>query len=81
MKYFPARRRIAARGTDLRVRPGDRCGLRTSRTFLPPGHAERIFLYLVRQNILRVTYSEPDMCSYIGVVTAAPLNRPKLNKP
>ena len=65
-EIFPARRRIAARGTDLR-----RCvpetvavsGTSLFGPFPPPGHAERIFSFVRQKHLLRVTYSEPDMCS------------------
>ena len=65
-EIFPARRRIAARGTDLR-----RCvpetvavsGTALFGPFPPPGHAERIFSFVRQKHLLRVTYSEPDMCS------------------
>ena len=71
MKYFLARRRIAARGTDLRS-PGDRCGLRdvsgrSCRRGMRSGFS------FVRQKHLCGLRIRSRICvPNIGVVTAAP---------
>lgn len=85
MKYFPARRRIAARGTDLR-----RCG--PGRPLRSPGRLfsgrsrrrgmRSGFFHSSGKNIFCGLRIRSRICVLnIGVVTAAPLNRPKLNKP